>query len=189
MSPLLPGIIASGISGRLYTLTGDYDAIDVATVGAGGVAEITFTGIPSNYKHLQIRGVGRTTAATTDANTNIRFNGDTGTNYSVHYKFGNGAGMAAGGGGNTNAIDTVRLTGANSTADTFGAGIIDIFDYSSAVKNKTVHTVGGNDQNGTNLTIEFSGSWMNKTPIVSISLKPSSGSFSQYTSYALFGVK
>lgn len=189
MSPLFPGIVASGISGNLYTLAGDYDAIDFVTVPSGGVASITFTGIPGNYKHLQIRGVSRTTDSVTDGNTNMQFNGDTSANYSGHYFFGNGAGPAAGGGGGATAMDTIRLTGANSTASTFGAGVIDILDYSSTTKNKTVYTNGGNEQNGTNLFINFSGAWASLTPVVSITMKPSSGSFAQHSSFALYGVK
>ena len=55
MSPL-PGIYASQISGHTFVPSGAYDALASVTIPAGQTAtSIVFAGIPSGYKHLQIR--------------------------------------------------------------------------------------------------------------------------------------
>ena len=53
--PIL-GIIASSIQGSKTTA---YESIATQTVGAGGVASVTFSSIPSTYKHLQLRIMSR----------------------------------------------------------------------------------------------------------------------------------
>jgi hypothetical protein len=69
-------------------LVGAYDALASVTLDAN-TASITFSGIPTGYKHLQIRGIGRTNRATPADMDGllIQFNGDTGANYSdpTHY--------------------------------------------------------------------------------------------------------
>jgi hypothetical protein len=54
MTPIL-GILASGMSGNLWAPGKDFDSIATTTVGAGGASTITFSSIPSTYRHLQIR--------------------------------------------------------------------------------------------------------------------------------------
>ena len=55
--------------------------------GTGSSATITFSNIPTNYKHLQIRALGKnsSTATFTGLRTcTIQFNSDTGANYAHH---------------------------------------------------------------------------------------------------------
>lgn len=186
------GIYASQISGHLWAPNGAFDALATTTVGSTSVASITFHGIPQGYKHLQIRGIGRTDFAQTDANFDIQFNGDTGSNYSGHYLFSNGTGspVTSGGGGNTQ-INMYRGTGATSASGVLGAGICNILDYSSSTKNKTVRTLTGHDQNMayTGYIFMFSGAWNNTSPITSIKIIPSNGNIGQYSQFALYGVK
>jgi hypothetical protein len=54
MSPILTGVIASGISGHLtppWSPEGAHDALATVTLSASA-ASITFAGIPSGYKHF-----------------------------------------------------------------------------------------------------------------------------------------
>lgn len=190
MSPIL-GIWASQISGRLWEPQGAYDALSTVTVPSGGVASITFAAIPSIYKHLQIRAIGRVTAATTDAEAIIRFNGDTGANYSDHYIAGNGSGPIAGGSGSSSAPQTLRFPGASSSSGIFGAGVIDILDYGNTSKNKTVRAFFGQDQNNVATGYVFlrSTGWYNTAAITSIVLTPNSGNFAEYSQFSLYGIK
>ena len=59
MVSIYPGVVASGISGHLFTPTGRYESIQTATVDSAGTASITFSSIPSTYTHLQIRGIAK----------------------------------------------------------------------------------------------------------------------------------
>jgi hypothetical protein len=194
---LLPGVdvktmnsgkVKSGL-GKDALAQGAYDAIATVVVPSGGQASIVFAGIPQGYRHLQLRGVVRTTAATTDGNTNLRFNDDSSSSYNGHYLFSSG-GLSVGGGGAATAIDTIRITGANTTANIFGAGVVDILDYSSSTKTKVTRTVGSNEYNITNsIFIKFSGLWTKTEPIKKITLTLSSGNFAEFSQIALYGVK
>ena len=192
MSPIL-GILASSIPSR-----GNYESIQTYTVTSGsGQASIEWTSIPSTYKHLQIRGIARG-SRTTYGNDNmyLQVNGDTGSNYSWHKLQGNGANPpTAGGTGSTTQITFNALAAAGAPTGDFSAHIIDILDYASVNKNKTIRNLDGVDINGTVAgeggVIEFSsGSWMNSsTAISSIKLYAGSPNFVQHTSFALYGIK
>jgi hypothetical protein len=54
MSPILKGVVASQITGRL--VTGSYEYINSATL-VSDQAYIEITGIPSTYKHLRIHSI------------------------------------------------------------------------------------------------------------------------------------
>ena len=73
--------------------TNSYESIATVTVGAGGSSSISFSSIPSTYKHLQIRSINL--SSSTDNNILMRFNSDSGANYSRHYVYGDGASVGA----------------------------------------------------------------------------------------------
>jgi hypothetical protein len=90
MSPILTGVIASGISGHLtppWSPEGAYDALATVTLSTA-TASIEFAGIPSGYKHLQIRFIARSDYAGYADGIKFQFNGDTGSNYSDHSLYG-----------------------------------------------------------------------------------------------------
>ena len=80
--PIL-GIIASSFRSAAGPV-GAYDALATVTVGSGGVSSITFAGIPTGYKHLQIRQIAKST--NTGGYILLRPNNDsTYTNFYWHY--------------------------------------------------------------------------------------------------------
>lgn len=168
---------------------GAYDALATVTLTAT-TASITFAGIPTGYKHLQIRGIGKTTRVSYGAGTMVQFNGDTAANYANHELFGDGAAAYAAAG---TGVSSIRVDAANATTsvtNVFGVAVIDILDYASTSKNKTLRALAGTDVNGAGGTITFnSGVWLNTSAITSITLFPEVGSFMQYSSYALYGVR
>lgn len=191
MSPLLPGIIASGISGHLWTPEGSAYEIAKYTVPTGvSVNAVTFA-IPSGYRHLQIIGnARRSDADTANGQSFIRFNGDSTASYSTHIMYGNGSGANPLGGGGGDAVYTYGTPGANQSA--FNAFVINITDYSSSTKNKTVRWLQGFSQNGGPDDVELtSGCWYKTDPITSIQFSPagSSNPFSQYSTFTLIGYK
>jgi hypothetical protein len=110
-----------------------YESIATVTAGAGGVGSVSFTSIPSTYTHLQLRITGRSTSASANGiTTGIRLNGDTGSNYSLHYVGAyNGAAEAveAGGIANTTQMYAVVFPAAGNASSIFGSGVVDILDY------------------------------------------------------------
>lgn len=191
MAPIL-GIYASQITGHLnpFTPTGSYDALAVYTVPSGGVTNIVFSGIPTGgqYTHLQIRGIGRRTDAQAYYdNMMFYFNTDsTSTNYYRHLIVGDGSSAAAGA---ANSYPAVVLPGNSQASNVFGGFVVDILDYASTTKYKTVRTIGGVQTNGTDSEIRFqSGLWKDTSAINQITFIGNSG-LTQYSQFALYGVK
>ena len=191
MTPLLTGVFASQITGKLNTFspTGSYDALATYTVPSGGVSSITFAGLPTGgqYSHLQIRASYKLNSGSQYCT--IRFNEDnTASNYSVHLLGGEGTGSAYAGGG-ANTIPYVAQSA--STASIFGASIIDILDFSSTTKVKTVRTLLGQDRNGSGDVALISGAWYNtSSPINSFTIIPNfSAVFSEFSTFSVYGVK
>jgi hypothetical protein len=191
VSPIL-GIIASQNYSR--TPTTGFVSIATTTVGAGGAAAITFSGIPQVYKHLQIRGILRGSASTTSNDqVRIRFNDDSASNYAYHMLLGSGSAVTASGTATQSQIIGMQIVGSGSTANVFGASVTDILDYTSTTKNKTVRILDGQDTNGAGYVVFQSGLWF-KTPeaITKISIYYPDGSNSgigQYSSFALYGIQ
>jgi hypothetical protein len=169
--------------------TNSYESIATVTVGSGGQSSIDFTSIPSTYKHLQIRGIARSSAAVTASNCRLRFNSDTGSNYAYHYLGGDGAAAYAGATSSTDRGYAGLTSGASASANIFGVLIIDVLDYANTNKNKTVRALSGVDLNGSGYVELDSSLWMNTTAVSSLSLFFNSGNFAQYSSFALYGIK
>ena len=169
---------------------GAYDALSTVTVPAGGAASVTFAAIPTGYKHLQIRSISRDSSGTISQQY-LRFNGDTGTNYSIHTLTGNGAsaGTAGSAGANQPYINCGIKSGPSDLANSFGVSVIDILDYADTTKNKTVRTLSGVDLNGSGYVWMSSGAWRNTNAITSIVLIPEVSSFVQYSQFTLYGVR
>jgi hypothetical protein len=191
VSPVL-GIIASGISGHLtppYDPSG-YDALFSVTVPSGGLTSISLVGIPTEYKHLQIRYSARDTSATNDANsTLLRFNGD--TSYTRHYLYGDGSAIASGY-VNQTYIDAGLLVGGGQLASTFSSGVVDILDFAAVNKNKTVRTLSGTNTNvNTNLNYVMyqSGLYPSLSAISSIVITTNGTAFAENSIFSLYGVK
>jgi hypothetical protein len=177
----LVGIIASSGAG---VAGGDYESIATVNVSSA-VSSITFSSIPSTYQHLQVRFISKLSAGD---DVIMRFNGDTANNYWNHILYGNGS----------SAISSVPFGGAYSgvalyytgSSSSIAGGVVDVLDYTSTNKNKTVTFLGGYDDNGSGNSDFASGLWF-ATPaaVTSITLKPVSNNFSQYSSFALYGIK
>lgn len=190
--PIL-GIMASQISGKLWAPAGAYDALATITVPSGGAATVTFSGIPTGYKHLQIRAIFRSSITNSSDNVAFQFNKDTAANYATHVVFGNGSSaLAQAFTGNNYMYLPSMSASASDTSGVFGTSVVDILDYASTSKTKTVRALSGFDGNGATAyqRVGLSSSLWTKTPeaITSITFS-NSGSFQQNTQFALYGVK
>jgi hypothetical protein len=187
--PIL-GILASSFRSAAGPV-GAYDSLATITVPSGGVSTITFAGIPTGYKHLQLRWIGRGTDASTGVGLRWRFNGDTSGLMPSHAVYGDGSGGSAIATyyGSNNPMSLGGFTGANSTANVFGAGVLDLLDYASTSKFKTVRALNGRDVNGSGFIFFESGLYQSTTVVNQISITCSAGNFAQHSSFALYGVK
>ena len=166
-----------------------YESIQTVTVGSGGAADITFTSIPSTFKHLQVRWLSRNNRAAADDTIAIQFNGDTTSNYALHFIYGDGSAAAAVALINRSEILIGYQAGNSAGANIFGAGVTDILDYENTNKFKTLRSLGGDDSNGAG-TVHFgSGLYRSSSAITSIKFFSSGANFAEYSSFALYGIK
>lgn len=166
-----------------------FDSIATVTLSVD-TASITFSSITSSYQHLQIRGLSRNTQSTTGgADLNVQLNSDTGANYVFHQLDGNGSSASAYGQTSMSAMPLGFAVRNGSLADTYSVSIIDIHDYASTTKNKTLRAFSGYDLNGSGNATLFSGLRLNTAAVTSVTLSPGSGSFKAGTTFALYGIK
>ena len=173
----------------LGAVGGDYESIATVTVGSGGAANVEFTSISGSYQHLQIRGVVRGTAADTDVAIRVQLNGDTGSNYAAHQLSGDGSGTSAAATSSASLMNLGNVAAANASASIFGACVIDLLDYASSSKAKTLRSFSGNDRNGSGIVTIRSGLWTSTNAVTSVKIYPSSGNWAQHSTLALYGVK
>jgi hypothetical protein len=176
---------SNSITPNTFNPEGAYDALSTVTVPSGGLSSITFSGIPAEYKHIEIRGTFL--ASATNEDCLVRLSGDTGSNYSWHEIRGDGSSASARGVANTSFM----YLGANSGSTTFPYNVIfNVLDFNSTTKFKTLKSLSGQDRNGTGGAISlFSGNWRGLTPVTSITIYMASGTFNQHSQFALYGVK
>ena len=168
-----------------------YESIATTTVGSGGASSVTFSSIPSDYTHLQIRAIGRSSFASVGAQTAfMQFNGDTASNYVYHNLQGDGSSVTASSGTSASNLWAFIVPQLEST-NSFGVGVIDILDYKNTNKFKTTRTLYGSDTNATLNFVGFrSGVWRSTSAITSITFTlTSSTNLQQYSQFALYGIK
>jgi hypothetical protein len=193
MTPII-GIMASSFRSAAGP-DGAYDALATVTVPSGGLASITFAGIPNTYKHLQVRWsctTNRGTYAIDDIK--MTFNSDTGANYSHHNLKGNGSTASAGAIANSNYL-YYDVSAGTSVSNFFGVAITDILDYADTNKFKTIRALTGTDTNGS-VAGEFgrvalqSGNWRSTSAVTSITIVPFNGTaFNQHSQFSLYGIR
>ena len=94
-------------------------AIQTVTVGAGGAASIEFTSIPQTYTDLVIVCSARNSSSS-GIDMGMRFNGNTGTNYSYRSVYGSGSTASSGSASSETLFTRAGYSaGSGYTASTF----------------------------------------------------------------------
>jgi hypothetical protein len=184
---VITGLHAGGVAAS----TNSYESIATVTVGSGGSSTVTFSSIPSTYKHLQIRAMGADTGSGLYDFT-MRFNSDSAANYAGNQLNGNGSTTASSTLGGTPPVSTMYpfyTTGTNSGASSiFGVMVLDLLDYANTNKNKVWRSLSGSDSNGSGIILLRSGLWISTSAVTNIAFT-TTNNFAQYSSFALYGVK
>lgn len=165
----------------------DSDFIIQEQLISSTVSSVTFSSIPSTYKHLEIRIA--LLAGTSGGTLNLTFNGDSGANYSNHGVIGYNGSVSSFGGapGRGNILLTGLNVGANTTYPT--GAIISIADYASTSKNKTLRSLWG--MAGTSATTGeaglYSGAWFSTSAVSSFTITTGGGNFASGSRVTLYG--
>jgi hypothetical protein len=180
--------VISGLLGEGTPVsTNSYESIATLS-GTGASDTISFTSIPSTYKHLQLRAITKATAAAGGTDMRITFNGDTGSNYAYHALQGNGSSAVAFGGSSQTYIRNQSLVD-GSYANVYQGVVIDILDYANTSKNKTLRMLTGFDANGDGFMRLLSGLWTSTSAINRVDFVAPSTTWTTGTTIALYGIK
>jgi hypothetical protein len=157
-----------------------YSTIATTTLGSAAPS-YTFSSIPSTYTDLVLIVNG--SASSTAFNAYIRFNSDTGSNYSITTLL--GTGTAAQSGRQTSAtfigIDSqAAWRSGNRTQNR-----VNIMNYANTTTNKTVLTRADAPADATDAIV---GLWRNTAAITSILVAAGGVDFATGTTFTLYGI-
>lgn len=189
MSLILLGILNSQVTAAGG---GAYELIE-SNILTSSASSVTFSSIPQDYKHLQIRVAAKSTNASTGFHPIYgRFNGVSSGVYTSHTLRGTGSSVSSG-------VTTTSATQINDLMHVpqtyfegdyhFGVAVMDILDYSNTSKNTTLRSLAGVSA-ANNYRVQLaSGLYMQTTAVTSFQLFPLSGNFAANSRFSLYGVK
>jgi hypothetical protein len=172
----------------------DADDFLEEVVLTSSASSVTFSGLASyataGYKHLQIRALTRSTRTGYDSDTLFyRYNGNSGSNYSFHGIRGTGSSVSSFAGASQTEGNVGDTSTNLSPSSVFGSVIIDILDFSSAVKATTTRAFAGFNSSSTKHTQVTSGGYYLTEAITSIEFFIGSGDSVAGSRFSLYGSK
>lgn len=158
-----------------------YEPIATTTLGSTA-STITFSSIPSTYTDLVL--VCNPITNVTTGQLTIRFNGDTGSNYSRLILWSNGSSA----GTSVYANESYAYSGFYTTLwSSATTNIFNILNYSNSSTNKTIL---GRSSNPSEASIASANLWRGTAAISSIELGISvAGTYSVGSMFTLYGIK
>jgi hypothetical protein len=170
-----------------------YDSI--ATINpTSGATTVTFSSIPQTYKSLQFRFILKTNNGpgfNTGYGGSMLFNGvNSGSLYSAHNMQGTGTSAIAGSSVDVDSLALPNIMAGSFIASLYAGGTIDVLDYTSTSKNKTIRGLYGVDPNngGTNWRITLTSGFLRNTSAIT-SITFNLDNLASGSSIALYGIK
>jgi hypothetical protein len=171
---------------------GSFDLLETQVLGSSQ-ASITFSSLSSysSYQHLQIRYTARSSnSGTASDGLWLRFNSDSGSNYSWHRLEGNGSTVTSGAGTTQTWILMGVAPRSGNTANIFTGGVCDILDPFETTKNKAIRSLHGLTGTGNPGVFLGSGMRMNTEAVSSLSILPDAGqNLVTGSRFSLYGIK
>jgi hypothetical protein len=162
-----------------------YEPIQSQTLGSAN-ASVTFSSIPQTYTDLILVSFFGTTTLNEDAF--VRFNGDTGSNYSRTSLRGNGSSAFSARSSNQTSC-LIDLDAAGSTLDTGLQIITQIFNYSNSSVYKSLLSRSGTLGGSYTGTTALGGLWRSTAAITTLLVNCTNNTFISGSSFTLYGVK
>lgn len=168
--------------------------VALATAVTDGTTQgVTFSSIPQDYTHLQIRCFVRNGASAPNPDyTLMQINGDTAANYINHGFYTNGSSVTSDMFNNSTygfCGPFSYNSGAYSTANMWTSIVIDLLDYTNTNKFKAIRSIGGYDANGSGFVGIYSGMWRNTAALTSIKISAANAAEVGNSVYTLYGIK
>jgi hypothetical protein len=177
------GIFSAAGAGGGPTFQDAYEHI--ATAVPSGVAFVTFSSIPQDYKHLQIRYVAKSTG-NFDTSLVVNFNNNTSAIYADHYLRGSSSTIASNNSFPDTKITMLLSVTRSNVSGAFSAGVLDILDYSNTTKNTTLRSFYGSNENSA-VALQ-SGLFRNTAAISTIKLD-NQRTLDSATRFSLYGIR
>jgi hypothetical protein len=168
---------------------GTMTLIQTVTVPAGGQAEFDFINIPQTYDDLVIMFSVRSANSGTDGGSaTMRFNNDSGSNYSFRWIRGDGANATS----NSSSTTFIRVINnsptAGNTASTFCNSRVYIPNY----RGSTAKSLSEDNVSENNTTTAYSflvaGLWTGTAAINRVTVTGEAGNFVQHSTATLYGI-
>jgi hypothetical protein len=153
-----------------------YEPIATQTLGSDA-ASVTFSSIPSTYTDLVL--VSNYRLNTGDNFLILRFNSDTGSNYSFTNLYGEGTAPASDRSSNQTSARIAFYGSAQSNS------IVNIMNYSNTTTNKTAVS----RDNTNTYVVARANLWRNTSAITSITILTASPNITSGSTFTLYGVK
>ena len=183
------GILGAGKTSNMLSgnpATSTYELIATAN-GTGASGIINFTSIPQDYKHLQIRFTAKNSGASQQIN--LTMNSITSGVYIRHSLLGNSATITSTASTTSQtSIQLIDSMAVSTTASAVNGGIIDILDYASTTKNKTIKAIYGMVDSNTKITLA-SGLYGQTTAVTGITLTANANNFAAISRFSLYGIR
>ena len=151
-----------------------YEPIATTTLGSSA-SSITFSSISSAYTDLRL-----VVTILTTGNTNLQFNGDTATNYSVTALTGDGTSASS-----SSVTSKTSMWGQQGALNNPSLWTVDIFNYTGSTFKTCLITTSA-DGNGSGYTEREVGLWRSTSAITSLSF--SGGTYNAGTTATLYGI-
>jgi hypothetical protein len=184
---LIPfGVLSAAGAGGAFA--SDYELVATTILGtAQSSVVIDLTGLSSTYKHIQIRGVARSTASGRDW-FYVRTNATALTN--GHELRSEGSSVISGGILIGSDVGFGLMPGNNAGTSAYGAFVMDILDTFSTTKNKTIRTFVGNPT-ASEAQVQLTSGFRNNTDaLTSVSLIPRDGpNIAAGSRFSIYGIK
>jgi hypothetical protein len=161
-----------------------YDKIATYTIPSATLS-YTFSTIPDTYTDLILISIAQKTTSGSGSGFNLRFNGDSGTNYSNTFLEGSGSSASSYRSSNSTGLNGGAVT-SSAIANQFDININQILNYSNSTTYKTV--LGRYNDNEFSYVGASSSLWRNTNAITSLTVV-SVNNFAIGSTFTLYGIK
>ena len=190
MSFMLLGILNSQAAGGGGAPA--YELIETVTLANNTTQTVTFSSIPTDYKHLQVRASVQTTNSNSaDETMQLNINGNFTSVYRQHMLRGSGSSVTSAVYSQRARIDISNVDTTRFGSISFQPSVIDFLDYANTSKTTTVRALFGNKGQNTSHIVLQSALYNVTDAVSSLTF---TASFSGYSFVAgsrlsLYGVK
>lgn len=159
---------------------------------AAATASVTFSSIPGTYRALQFIFRAAVTGATTEENSYVRANGDTGANYDYGgpiYDY-TGTSLVVTAHGDTKWL-FVNLPGTSSPANSMSSGVLTLPGYADTTIRKGVFGLGQQQRDDSaqyGRDWHVGGRWRSTAAITSLTFAAASSTLAAGSTFALYGL-